>query len=259
MEGDIWGDPEIPVTAEGDDDVYVMEAPIREHASTLPRPGQCDSFGNPFVTIVDVSGIHHLPVVGCSCDSQDPNLDIAYLKMGLFATSFERIQTVFTFEVLKDFRLSNLECKTTAYQYYQKLRRLTCPAFPKAVLNRYRELRRLSREYRNLKLWKIHGRAQDEPEGPGIFAAAGMRGAAGRPDTSDGIEMHQDGQPSGIETEDAAAVNDHIPRGKLASFCPACPQPGINLPDTWQDDPQRFEMHICVPELYSRSYSFFQY
>ena len=134
-----------------------MEAPIREHASTLPWPPLRDIFGNPFVTIVDASGIHHVPVVGCSCDRQDPNIDIAYLKMGLFATSFERIQTVFTFEVLKDFRLSNLECKTTAYQYYQKLRRLTCPEFPKAVLNRYRELRRLSREYRNLKLWKIHG------------------------------------------------------------------------------------------------------
>jgi hypothetical protein len=141
--------------------------------------------------------------------------------MGLFATSFERIQTVFTFEVLKDFRLSNLECKTTAYQYYQKLRRLTCPEFPKAVLNRYRELRRLSREYRNLKLWKIHGRAHDEPEGPGIVMAAGMQGAVG---------------------------NDQIPRGRLASFCPACPQPGINLPDAWQDDPQRFGMHICIPK-----------
>jgi hypothetical protein len=225
LEGDIWGDPEIPVTAEGDDDddddVDVMEAPIREHASTLPRPPLRDIFGNPFVTIVDASGIHHVPVVGCSCDRQDPNIDIPYLKMGLFATSFERIQTVFTFEVLKDFRLSNLECKTTAYQYYQKLRRLTCPEFPKAVLNRYRELRRLSREYRNLKLWKIHGRAHDEPEGPGIVMAAGMQGAVG---------------------------NDQIPRGRLASFCPACPQPGINLPDAWQDDPQRFGMHICIPK-----------
>jgi hypothetical protein len=244
LEGDIWGDPEIPVTAEGDDDddddVDVMEAPIREHASTLPRPPLRDIFGNPFVTIVDASGIHHVPVVGCSCDRQDPNIDIPYLKMGLFATSFERIQTVFTFEVLKDFRLSNLECKTTAYQYYQKLRRLTCPEFPKAVLNRYRELRRLSREYRNLKLWKIHGRAHDEPEGPGIVMAAGMQGAVGR-------SMHQ-GQQSTIEIEDAAAGNDQIPRGRLASFCPACPQPGINLPDAWQDDPQRFGMHICIPK-----------
>jgi hypothetical protein len=25
--------------------------------------------------------------------------------------------------------------------------------------------------------------------------------------------------------------------GDLALFCPVCPQPGINLPDNWQDDP----------------------
>ena len=24
--------------------------------------------------------------------------------------------------------------------------------------------------------------------------------------------------------------------GDLALFCPACPQPGINLPETWTDD-----------------------
>jgi hypothetical protein len=24
--------------------------------------------------------------------------------------------------------------------------------------------------------------------------------------------------------------------GSLAIFCPACPQPGINLPDNWEDD-----------------------
>lgn len=24
--------------------------------------------------------------------------------------------------------------------------------------------------------------------------------------------------------------------GSLALFCPACPQPGINLPESWKDD-----------------------
>ncbi|KAK7686644.1 hypothetical protein QCA50_010244 [Cerrena zonata] len=30
-----------------------------------------------------------------------------------------------------------------------------------------------------------------------------------------------------------------IPPGGLALFCPACPQPGINLPDDWMNDPDR--------------------
>jgi hypothetical protein len=27
--------------------------------------------------------------------------------------------------------------------------------------------------------------------------------------------------------------------GDLALFCPACPQPGINLPKNWKDDPNQ--------------------
>lgn len=27
--------------------------------------------------------------------------------------------------------------------------------------------------------------------------------------------------------------------GSLAIFCPACPQPGVNLPDNWKNDEKR--------------------
>ena len=141
LEADMWGDADIPINAEGEfddeDDDDILEAPTGGKPSMLPQPDRFDEDGNPFVTIVDVSGIHHLPVLFCACDTTGSQLDIAYLRVGLFPASFERIQTVFTFDVLKDFRASNLECKTSAYQYYQKLRRLTCPAFPTVVLNRY--------------------------------------------------------------------------------------------------------------------------
>jgi hypothetical protein len=240
FEGDMWGDPEIPITADidddDDDDVNLMEAPGGMHPAMLPRPPAYDTDRNPFVAIVDVSGVHHLPVVRCACITTEVRDDIAFLDMGLFPTSFERIQTVFTMDVLKDYRLSNLECKTTAYQYYQKLRRLTCPAFPKVVLNRYRELRRLSREYRNLKLWKMHGRAHDEPEGPVCAVPAA-------PATPDG---------AGVDIEHPVTeAMDNVPRGKLASFCPACPQPGINLPPDWEEDPERYGAHIlCMQYIH---------
>ncbi|KAF8961701.1 hypothetical protein BDZ97DRAFT_1759716 [Flammula alnicola] len=196
FEGDMWADPEIPVAAEGDDDddddVDVMEAPTTAHPSTLPRPPPYDNHGNPFITIVDVSGIHHLPVIGCLCNDADSDMDIAYLKMGLFPTSFIRIQTVFTFNVLKDYRLSNLECKTSSYQYYQKLRRCH---FPQAL-------------------------------------AAGTNDGA--PPTEPTAWWKPDGR-------------GQCTSGKLASFCPACPQPGVNLPANWQDDPHR--------ELYTRVFT----
>jgi len=31
----------------------------------------------------------------------------------------------------------------------------------------------------------------------------------------------------------------HVEPGELANYCPACPQPGINLPDDWKNDPNR--------------------
>jgi hypothetical protein len=225
----MWGDPEIPITADIDDDnddnVNLIEAPGEMHPAMLPHPLAYDIDRNPFVAIVDVSGIHHLPVVRCACTTTEVRDDIAFLEIGLFPTSFEQIQTLFTIDVLKDYRLSNLECKTSAYQYYQKLRRLTCPAFPRAVLNRYWELRQLSREYRNLKLWKMHSRAHDEPEGPILLVPV--------------APITMDSGPVGGEHPVTEAI-DKVPRGKLASFCPACPQPGINLPPDWEDDPERY-------------------
>ena len=34
--------------------------------------------------------------------------------------------------------------------------------------------------------------------------------------------------------------------GDLAIFCPACPQPSINLPDNWQDDPDRLAVRVVL-------------
>ena len=31
----------------------------------------------------------------------------------------------------------------------------------------------------------------------------------------------------------------HVEPGELANYCPACPQPGINLPEDWKNDPNR--------------------
>jgi hypothetical protein len=120
----------------------------------MPKPPKYDSQGHPFVAVVDASGVHHLPVVRCSCRGVDTTdaADEPFVRLGLFPASFKEVKTVFTRAVLEDFRISNLECKVSAYHYYQKLRRITCPANPKSVPNRYRELRRLSRVYRNLIL-----------------------------------------------------------------------------------------------------------
>ena len=81
-----------------------------------------------------------------------------------------------------------------------------------------------------MKLWKIFGRAHDEPEGR--VAAGISRDLAGRTEKDRDLMVHDE--------ESTPTDASEVPRGKLASFCPACPQPGINLPEDWVDDEQRY-------------------
>lgn len=82
--------------------------------------------------IIDRTGIHRLPVFWCRCDGHVPD-DFQLLDIGLFPASFRRIKTAFTFHVLDDFLADNLECKTSAMHYYQKLRRFTSSSFPQSA------------------------------------------------------------------------------------------------------------------------------
>ena len=162
--------------------------------------------GNPLITVVHQSGIFDLEVLYCIC----PNSVVKHeqlFNVGLFPSSFKQIETAFTFAVLDDFLADNLECKTTAQQYYSKLQSITNRMFPDSVpvschlfqmwssctynltQNLYKQLLRASRQWRD-----IQSRMQ-----------SGL-GHAGGPSAD----------------------------GTMAVFCPACPQPGINLPDDWK-------------------------
>jgi CxC2 like cysteine cluster associated with KDZ transposases len=74
------------------------------------------------VTVVDTSGIHQLIIRPCRCASNEDSDDIQLLKIGLFTSSFHQIKMVFTIQVLDAYRLDNLVCNTTAYQFYKRLR-----------------------------------------------------------------------------------------------------------------------------------------
>ncbi|KAF9521229.1 hypothetical protein CPB83DRAFT_779012 [Crepidotus variabilis] len=157
-----------------------------------------DGFGNKFVNVIDIAGLVPLPMVCCQCNGG--GIVNQLLDRRLLPVSFKSPRTMFTFRLLKDFRLSNLEAKTTGYQYYQKLRRVTNPAFPHLVPNRYPELRRASRMWRNLMQLRWNGFGY----------------SARHREADEGQTMLIPGP------------------GELAMFCAACPQPGINLPDNWE-------------------------
>ncbi|KAI6161829.1 hypothetical protein EDD17DRAFT_1480227 [Pisolithus thermaeus] len=141
--------------------------------------------------IVHTEGIFTHEVSWCSCPGSDPiDLHLSLLRERLFPASISKPKTAFTFEVLNHFLIDALECKTSAMSFYQKLKRFTNNAFPDRVPDRYRELMRVSRLWRDLKHRKWFGFGHDTELDPG--------------------------------------------EGGLALFCPACPQPGINLPPDWK-------------------------
>jgi CxC2 like cysteine cluster associated with KDZ transposases len=96
------------------------------------KPGCKDKEGNPIITIVDRSGVHEIGVSWCCCP-EAPERDMQLMMAGLFPATFRNPKTAFTFKVLEDFHLDNLECKTTASQFFSRLRRLTNDEFPNTV------------------------------------------------------------------------------------------------------------------------------
>jgi hypothetical protein len=96
------------------------------------KPGRRDKEGNPMMTIIDRSGVHEIGVAWCRCP-EAPERDVQLMTAGLFPATFHNPKTAFTFRVLEDFHLDNLECKTTASQFFSRLRRLTNDEFPNTV------------------------------------------------------------------------------------------------------------------------------
>ena len=96
------------------------------------KPGRNDKEGHPIITVVDRSGIHEIGVSWCCC-SGAPERDMQLMMAGLFPATFHNPKTAFTFRVLEDFHLDNLECKTTPGQFFSRLRRLTNDEFPNTV------------------------------------------------------------------------------------------------------------------------------
>lgn len=99
---------------------------------TFEIPRGTDPYGNTWITVVHTTGVHHLAVQYCQCPGRsDRHLQL--LESGLYPASVRKPKTVFTFQLLDDYYLENLECKTPARNYYAKIRRLTSNLFPHLI------------------------------------------------------------------------------------------------------------------------------
>ncbi|KAF9552131.1 hypothetical protein CPC08DRAFT_647294, partial [Agrocybe pediades] len=168
-----------------------------EGRESLPRR---DMFYNQYVRIVHTNGLHNLAMVHCMC--QGPTqLPLDLFANRLIPSSFEKIRTIFTAQVLDHFRLCNLELKASAYQFHSLLRRMTAPMAPAKVLNLYNVFRRMTRLWRWMKKLKWAG-----------------YGCNGRP------------------VKDLAAGE----LANFCVACPITQGMDKNVADNWKDDPNRW-------------------
>jgi len=119
------------------DDILADECPtVVDREAFEPgfgsKAGKNDKDGNPVITIIDRSGVHEIGVRWCCC-LDAPGRDMQLMAAGLFPATFRNPRTAFTFRVLEEFHLDNLECKTTSSQFFSRLKRLTSHEFPNAV------------------------------------------------------------------------------------------------------------------------------
>ena len=119
-------------------DSYAPEAAINQDEPELrfgfggSKPERKDKDGNQIITVVDRSGIHEIGIRWCCCP-EAPDRDLQLMSAGLFPATFRNPKTAFTFQVLTEFHLDNLECKTTPSQFFSRLKRLTNDEFPNTV------------------------------------------------------------------------------------------------------------------------------
>jgi hypothetical protein len=142
-------------------------APDLPSQDTIPDAPNCDALNNEYVRVVHTNGLHHIALVSCTCQGQE-NITTDLIFAGWVPTSFVRVRTIFTVAVLDHFRCCNLEMRSSAYQFFQLLRRVTNPLAPSKVVNLYHELRRLSRLWRWVKKlrWAGYGQRVGQPINP---------------------------------------------------------------------------------------------
>lgn len=117
----------------GDDDLEAAS-----HASNIGSSRRISKSGFPwsksrnYKLLIDQSGVHPLKVNLCHCSGAEPQ-DLQYLSAGFFPASFDQVETAFSFRLLDDLRMDNLECKTPVLNFWHRLRRITAPLDPESV------------------------------------------------------------------------------------------------------------------------------
>ncbi|KAF7974192.1 hypothetical protein HWV62_13237 [Athelia sp. TMB] len=148
--------------------------------------------------ILHSNGIHSVSIRSCGCLSPDGRvLDVntQLLRAGLYPATPLEPQTAGTFEAMRLFHIMNLQGKVSAYHFYKSLQYYTDNTGTVKLPDRYRPFTLMARKWRHEAMVKRGARAYDP--------------------RADRVEATK--------------------QGELAVLCRACPVPGMNLPDGWED------------------------
>lgn len=130
------------------------------------RPGEsCPSpeRGREGFVVMHDNAIHEVAVDFCRCTraAAAGAPDIQLLRAGWYPASETRPQTCMTLVALDKFHMETLQAKTTMYDFYSTLEKLSDNSGNKPP-NRYQVFIRICREYRHLMMLKRGGRGHEE-------------------------------------------------------------------------------------------------
>ncbi|THU82072.1 hypothetical protein K435DRAFT_692249, partial [Dendrothele bispora CBS 962.96] len=152
-----------------------------------------------YFRVLHTNGIHKVNLNFCGCERELPPA-IQLLRRGLYPATHDVPKTVATFSLLKLLHHLSITSKGSNHDFYRTLERLTNNTGINIPKSRYAPLRRMTTQWRHLKLLKRGGRAQEnDPERV-------------------------------LHTKD----------GELAVRCPSCPYPGLNIPMDLSQVPKEF-------------------
>ncbi|KAM6489975.1 hypothetical protein JOM56_014554 [Amanita muscaria] len=125
-------------------------------------PCPCPLQGPKHFMVFDTSGVHTINVDYCNCHPTGL-LDrrVQLLRRKWFPATFVRPQTAFTFDCLDMFHELTLQGKVNLYDFYHSILRRTDNANIRTFINRYPEMHRVFRLWRNMMALKRAGRGHD--------------------------------------------------------------------------------------------------
>ncbi|EAU89719.2 hypothetical protein CC1G_07444 [Coprinopsis cinerea okayama7 len=121
----------------------------------------CNAHSSPIpMTLVDVNGIHKANVRFCTCHGIHERVS-QLVKSGFFPATLTQPRTAFSFSVLRQFHLVQLEGKMSAYDFCSTLRRLSDNVFTDEIPDVYPQFVVVMQIWRVLAATRRLGQAHD--------------------------------------------------------------------------------------------------